>query len=213
MKKALGLLLLLFISARSFAQDKWQLKKESDGMKIYTASKPNSNVRALKVEYSVEATLTQLAALLLDIKNQPDWVYSTKTSSVLKKIGDNELVYYTEKSMPWPATNRDVVTRLKITQQEGTHVMTVSSIGVPDYIPKKDGLIRVPSSKIIWTVTPVDHTHLKIDYVAEADPGGSIPAFIVNMFVTKGPYETFKKLKAMADLPAYKNAHLDFIKD
>ena len=201
------------MSVGSPAQNNWQLKKESDGIKIYTASRPGSNVRALRVEYTLEASLSQLAALLLDVSIQPQWVYSTKSSSVLKKVSDNELVYYTEKSMPWPATNRDVVTRLKITQQPDNYVMTVSSIGEPDYIPAKPGLIRVPFSKVTWTVTPVDHNHLKIDYTAEADPGGSVPAFIVNMFLIKGPYETFKKLKPMADLPAYKNAHLDFIRD
>jgi hypothetical protein len=31
-------------------------------------------------------------------------------------------------------------------------------------------------------------------YIFEIDPGGSTPAWLVNMFADKGPYETFKQL-------------------
>ena len=31
-------------------------------------------------------------------------------------------------------------------------------------------------------------------YIFEIDPGGSVPAWFVNMFADKGPYETFKQL-------------------
>src|SRR4051812_6482302 len=99
--KRLAFIVSLLLAVNSLhAQDHWQLKKESDGIKIYTASKPNSNVKALKVAYTLEATPSQLVALLLDIPSQPKWVYSTKLSYVLKKNSENELIYYTEKSMP-----------------------------------------------------------------------------------------------------------------
>jgi hypothetical protein len=35
---------------------------------------------------------------------------------------------------------------------------------------------------------------LFIVYFLEMDPGGSVPAWITNMFVAKGPYETFSNL-------------------
>jgi hypothetical protein len=213
MKRSLVLILLLLMGAASPAQEHWQLKKESDGIKIYTASKPNSNVKAIKVAYTLAATPSQLVALLLDIPSQTQWVYSTKLSYIIKKVADNELIYYTEKSMPWPASNRDVVMKLTISQHPATNIVTVHSTTVDGYMPPKPGIVRVPSSNVVWTVTPIDHDHIKIDYEAEADPGGSVPAFIVNMFLAKGPYETFKKLQAMVDRPAYKNASFSFIKN
>jgi hypothetical protein len=35
---------------------------------------------------------------------------------------------------------------------------------------------------------------IHIVYTFEADPGGSIPAWMVNSFADKGPFESFKKL-------------------
>ena len=38
---------------------------------------------------------------------------------------------------------------------------------------------------------------ISIVYIFEVEPGGSLPAWVVNMFADKGPYETFKKLSDM----------------
>ena len=35
---------------------------------------------------------------------------------------------------------------------------------------------------------------LKADYFIQVDPGGQIPAWVVNLVSTQGPYETFKNL-------------------
>jgi len=35
---------------------------------------------------------------------------------------------------------------------------------------------------------------ISIVYTFEADPGGNLPAWLVNSFADKGPYESFKKL-------------------
>ena len=36
---------------------------------------------------------------------------------------------------------------------------------------------------------------MHIEYEVQVDPKGSIPAWVVNMFSTKGCFSTFKKLK------------------
>jgi hypothetical protein len=40
-------------------------------------------------------------------------------------------------------------------------------------------------------------TSINIVYTFDADPGGSLPAWLVNMFADKGPYESFKKLSVL----------------
>lgn len=67
------LLGFLFISFISAAQE-WELKDEQDGIKVYTRSVPNSDIKAVKVEATVEATLSQLAAVILDIPASGEWV-------------------------------------------------------------------------------------------------------------------------------------------
>jgi hypothetical protein len=139
----------------------------------------------------------------LDIKGQKNWVYSTKSSSILKQVDVHEVIYYSEKSMPWPVTNRDAVMRLKINMDAPGNTMMVNATTVDGMVPVKKGIVRVPASKVYWRVTPISSNRMKIEYEAEVDPGGSVPAMVVNMFSTKGPLETFRQLKMLLNRPDY----------
>ena len=191
-------LLVLIATSALAGPGGWSLKRDADGIKIYTRSVEGaSDVKALRVTLTAPGTPAQLAKVLMNIPGQKDWVYSTKSSKVLKKISDNEVIYYSEKAMPWPVTNRDAIMHLRITTVPGTGVMSVRA-NTTDYpVAEKEGVIRVPSSSVTWRITPTSGTEMKIEYEATLDPGGSVPAWVTNLFITKGPYETFKKLKAM----------------
>jgi hypothetical protein len=184
----------ILFTSRAMAATDWSLKRDEDGIKVYTASVAGSNVKAIKVECTTRGTPAQLAHILLDVATQKDWVYSTKSASVVKRISENELIYYTEKSMPWPITNRDAVMDIKVHQEPA--LMTVNVASVNNAVPVKSDIVRVPSSTVSWKVTPLSSNTMKIEYEAQADPGGSVPAWVTNMFLSKGPFETFKKLKA-----------------
>jgi hypothetical protein len=80
-------------------------------------------------------------------------------------------------------------------------------------VPKKDKTVRVLNSPARWVLTPEGANRVKVIYTLHADPGGSIPAALVNMFATQGPAETFKKLRVELQRPAYKNAKLAYVKD
>lgn len=212
MKKLVMMVSCLCLVFEGFANSTWELKKDADGIKVFTSEMPNSNIKAIKVECTVNASLSQLTAFLLDAKAHEKWVYSTKKSYAVKQLAPNHQVYYSEMSMPWPMSNRDVVVDLAITQAP-TKVLTVKADAVKGYVTEDKSIVRVPLSTVNWTVTPVSKNTLKIDYVAQADPGGSVPAWVVNMFITKGPFETFKSLKDAVGGAAYRNAHFDFITD
>jgi hypothetical protein len=52
---------------------------------------------------------------------------------------------------------------------------------------------------------------LKVEYIAQADPGGDVPPWIANMFITKGPLETFRQLRKALATDTYKHASLAYI--
>lgn len=205
------LLLAGMITAR--AQDSWKLKTESNGIKIYMRSVPNSAVKALKVECNINASATQLVAVILDLDACDEWVYHSKSNILIKRVSPAELFYYSEVEVPWPAENRDFIAHLIVSQNSKTKVVTVDAPCDPDMLPKKKDIVRIPRSSGRWVITPVGKNLLHIEYELAVDPGGSIPAWLINMFATKGPLETFRKLKQQVLKPAYKNAHFDFITD
>jgi hypothetical protein len=195
MNKAGISLIFLFVSLSLFGQNKWSLKKEKDGIKIYTRHSENSAFNDIQVEVDLPGTLEQIASILWDVAKYTEWAYSTKTCILVKKINDNELVYYAEFEVPWPFSNRDLCARVKLIKDTASRSLKVFSVGVTDFIPEKKGLVRV-KSKGNWAITTVPGKKMMhLNYILELQPGGSAPAWIINLFSTRGPLESFQNLK------------------
>lgn len=195
------------------AQQNWQLNTETAGMKIYSAVVPNSKVKAIKVECDYNATLSQLITVLLDVKTCTEWVYNTKSCTLLKQVSPSELYYYSEVNIPWPAQNRDFVAHLIVSQNPETKVVTVDGPAIPGMVPLKKGIVRIDHSTGKWTITPTGENKIHVVYTLQVDPGGNIPAWLVNMFAAEGPVQSFKKLRLQLQKPINKDAALAFIKD
>jgi len=216
MTHKISLVTIFLLSALYFSgygQENWKLKTEKGGIAVYMRALPDSKFKAIKVECELEATLSQLVAVILDVNTGAEWVYSTKSSVLLKQVSPSELYYYSEVSVPWPASNRDFIAMLKVVQDTHTRVVTVYGPTFPDYLPVKKDIVRVQKSEGKWVISPMGKGRIKVEYTLRADPGGDIPAWLVNMFATKGPYESFKKLKEQLKKPEYAHAHLGFITD
>jgi len=212
MKKLFTAILCLAAYFHAGAVTEWKLKKESGALKIYTAAIENSDYKAVRVSCTVKGKFSQVIAVLFDIDRQKEWVFNDKSSKLLKRVQSNELIYYSEVNVPWPCTNRDFIAHLKVTQPSANTV-TIASHAEPTFIPEKNGIVRVKASSAQWTMTAIGNGQIKIDYIVQFDPAGSVPAWLTNMFVTKGPYETFSQLQGRMNMPAYQKAHFDFIKD
>lgn len=209
MFKFLPVLALMLCSWCAHAQPEWKFKKEESGIKVYTAYTDSSDVKSVKVEFNVQATPDQLIAFLLDVPQQPEWIYNVKTAYVLKTIKPNDLIFYSQVSLPWPCSNRDYVAHFTINKRSDD-LYTVDSHAEPEHMPEKPGFVRVRQSAAHWNISKVSENELKIVYTFSFDPGGALPAWLVNMFVAKGPIHTFQKLRECVRRPEYRDARLSF---
>lgn len=179
---------------------------------MYTRPIENSDIKAVKVECTVEATLSQLTAVLLDIPASPEWIYSTKFCRVKKTISSSELIYHSEIDVPWPVSNRDFIVRVKLEQDSITRKLTVDGENLPQYLKEQEDVVRIMHTESNWTVTPRDK-YLDIVFTLHVNPGGSIPPWLINLFATRGPLETFRNLRSQVNKPEYKKASFAFLVD
>jgi hypothetical protein len=208
------LAVLFFIHIRpAQAQNNWMLSTEHDGIKVFTRTTTNSRIKAVKVVCTMPASASQLLAAVLDIQTCDEWVYHSKQNIMVKQISPLELIYYSQVDVPWPAENRDYVVHIETEQDPQTKVITVNSPCIPGYIAEKDHIVRISHSVGKWTITPLGKNLISAEYMLEVDPGGSIPAWLINLFATKGPLETFRKLKVHVQKDVYKKAHFAQIVD
>ena len=140
-------------------------------------------------------TISQLADILLDVEKYTQWAYATKRCVLIKQTTKLDLIYYSEIAVPWPGTNRDFYATYSMKLDTVAQVLQVFSVGMRNYLPEKENLVRIPLSKGIWYAHAVAPKTIHLQYILQVDPGGSIPAWILNLFATKGPLETFENLR------------------
>jgi hypothetical protein len=144
----------------------------------------------------------------MDVKTTKEWVYGTEVCTLLKQMSPGDLIYYSEVDLPWPASNRDFIIRITLTQDPLTKVVTIKAENKPQYVPEKKGVVRIQRSSGLWHLTPMDNGLVKVEYTLQVDPGGMIPAWLVNMVASTGPYQSFIGLRKQVKKEKYNDAHL-----
>lgn len=173
----------------------WVLKIQKNGINIYSRPSDISKFNDLKIEMDLPGTVSQLSSILMDFEKYPEWAYGTKSAVLVKKINDNEAIYYSEVGAPWPASNRDFYANVKVHLNADSGRLNVVSTGMKNYLPEKKNLVRIPMSHGTWNISTNPNKTMHLQYILQLDPGGSTPGWILNMFATKGPMETFGNLK------------------
>ena len=194
-KKFPLLIVLVCIASLCFSQEKWQLIKDQDGIKVYTRKQDNEKFKEVRADFELKASEDQLISMLQNISHHKDWSYGTKRTYMVSKKSNDTLIYYSEVSLPWPLSNRDLVIELSFKKDTVNKTLRIQAISIPGILPVNQGLVRVPFSLALWNVNVLPNKLLKVQYIFRTDPGGALPAWLVNFAASVGPYNSFHKLK------------------
>ena len=187
--------LILLSGTYLFAQKSWVLKKDKDGIKVSSRETNRSKFNDIKVEMDLPGNISQLADILIDVDKYSQWSYSVRKTSVVKRISPFSLVYYMEIDAPWPVTDRDLYALFEMQLDSLAKTMKISALGSANFRPLNKDMVRIPYSKGSWDIRTVNDKTIHLIYTLEIDPGGSVPAWIMNLFAVKAPLVTFQNLK------------------
>jgi hypothetical protein len=174
------------------------LKKDKDGIKVYTCKSDTSKFRSLKAEFVIEnKSIQELKAFMFNVPNYLKWQYDAIEASMLKKINEDEMIYRLVVDAPWPVTNRELIVKFSILIQDENHANFYITTIKSDF-PANEDLIRIPYSQASWTITRINN-NLQVVYQMNIDPGGYVPPFLINMAMADGPHESFSSLKKLIE--------------
>lgn len=174
----------------------WKLKKSSDGVEVYYRQAENSPINEIKITTSFKGTLKSLLDIMRDVRGYPSWVYKCIESELVERVSPSEAIYYAVMDFPWPMSDRDFVAGSKIyTGANGKVVITVK--GVADKVPVHKERVRVPVLDYRWEFIPLDDHNLQVKYYLRSDPGGELPAWLINLVIDQGPTQTVKNLREL----------------
>lgn len=172
----------------------WELKKSEDNIDIYTRDVAQSDLKEFKAttvfkNVTMDDVLTQVYKA-----PQYDENCDFSTSYLIEELSSPEARYfYYSEQLPWPIKNRDVVTKLVLEEQSPDKIV-LSIKAMPEGITPKPKTIRIQDLKGSWLIEKHPEG-IKATQQIYMDPGGSVPAFIVNSLIVKGPLKTFSSLK------------------
>lgn len=208
-----SLLLFLLSPFFLFAQSAWELKKDEDGIQVYTRSVSGSSFKAFRGVTELDYSLEEVVGALIDIGTYQSWMPDTKKVKILDQQSESFIVYYVATEVPWPVSDRDGVYQMKTSYNPDAAQAIISVKALPEYVEEYKNHVRVRKSDTIWKIKELAENRVSIDYSVAAEPGGSIPAWLVKMKLVSIPFETLDALKSQVAKGTYKGKSFDFMQN
>jgi len=190
----------------------WQQEAHDDELDItvFTRTVGKSPLKEFKGVTHIKAPVEAFVALLEDTQRATEWMHNVTTFKVIESPSDVENVVYTVNATPWPVTDRDVYIRSVFSANEIGQV--TSSIQLEPGFDKDDDYVRMSGIVGKWQFTPKENGMTEVVYQVHADPGGSLPNWLVNAIVVDTPLSTLENLHKVVHDAQYQNKQYDFIK-
>lgn len=199
MRLLAAILLWTFSCSMLFSQNTpWKLRKSTDGVEVYFRKSEHSPINEIRIRTTLNGDIKTLLEIMRNVKGYNQWVYKCTSAELLSRPSASEAIYYAVMDFPWPLNDRDFVAGSKIYQTpQGKVVITVK--GVPDRVPEKPEHVRVPLLDYRWEFRPADNSVIHLDYYLRSDPGGELPAWLINLVIDQGPTNTVKNLRDLME--------------
>jgi hypothetical protein len=189
------ILINLFLLKGNVMSQEWEFIKERDGIKIYTRNQEDNPVKSYRGETDLHTTMEKLRTVLGSIESFDWWDKNIRDIKVLAYEKEKIIRYYLVYDLPWPVSDRDLCVEAKITNDTVTGKRVVRATPLVGVIPEKPDLVRIKNYWQEWTTEPAGPGIFHVTLEGSVDPGGYIPAWLVNMVITDTPLNIMKKLR------------------
>lgn len=187
----------LFLYSHAALAQSWKLAKNKNGVKIETRFLEGWSIKEYRATVYIKTTLEEAVEAYRDPVKRKSFMARSLEVSNLKENSKNDIITYNLGKAPWPVSNRDNITHSVFIYSPRQVKVTMKSI--PDYIPEKEGIVRVPRAKGYWLFTDQGNGTIKVVQQSVADLGGSVPDWVVNSTIVEGPYDVLLAMKGILE--------------
>jgi len=188
----------------------WTLKRDRDGIKVYTRSIEGSEHKAVRAEMIVQASINALVGLTMDTSACPKWAALCKRAEIVRKESESEYYVHTFNDLPWPVKDRDVVAKVTWSADPQGSVSMAAKL-VPGLVPEKKKVVRLTDGITRWGFSPAPNGETRVGSSVHLEPGGSIPAWLTNTLLIDSPYDTLQGMRMLVQTGQYDDARFAFI--
>jgi len=179
--------------ASDISTESWNLEKEESGITTYSKDVANHSINEVKGETKIKATVSQLVNLFMDVDKCHLFSENCHSAKILNRKNDNEFDLYKMIKNPAPFSDRDVLLNITVEKSSDGTVL-ISYIDIKGDLPQDDCCLRLTSDKGFWKFTPLSDSYTQVTWQFHTDPGGSLPAMLLNGVMPSLPVNLFNKI-------------------
>lgn len=163
---------------------------------MYTRKPADSKFDVYRLEATFDAPIGVVASVAARHIVDPENVQKNMAKTVLELDDQGALIHsHIYIHAPFVA-DRDVVTRVEFTTDPVSQTHVVSWRATGEGPPPRDGVVRLDRSDGSWTFVPGPGGTTNAVYVSHTDIGGSLPAWVLNNFMSNTMVESVTGLRA-----------------
>lgn len=178
----------------AYSQAQWEVVSKKDGVTVSRAELPNRQYPSFRGEGIVEANPYHVFAVLMDIDRHTEWMFHCSVSRLLSKKSKTNWILYNVTDAPWPVWDRDAVTITEVDVKSEFVRIRFKATNAQSMKPRKH-TVRMNSFEGSYNLIPLDENRTRVVYTINADPGGSIPDWLVKISVELLPLKTIDGLR------------------
>ena len=203
-------IVLILLPPGETQKDTWKFAQNKEGIEIYTRQPEGTKFKEFKGITEIELSLHSAVAVLTDVESMPDWVADCESTKLIANQG-KRVIYHMIISVPFPFENRDMVQELIFNYDKSSGRMEILLRQNNEAVAPIKGITRMPVSVGKWTFEPINKNTYNVIFEYLSDPGGALPAWLVNSFLIRMPYKTLSGFRERVNYPEYKLAEFDWL--
>lgn len=194
---ALSAVIIFAFTPVKAEEEEWRFVYEADGITVHKRIKEDTIFLEFKSAGVLHGEISDYLSVILDTEIMPDWAPQCIEAQNVKCINDRETIIYVVCNGVWPVADRDYVAKRTIISDSYKSIVRVNInlIENPD-APDIKRRVHIPYLQCCWTLKRISPLLTHVELRACVDPGGWIPAWLVNWGYRWIPYRYLKDLES-----------------
>ena len=181
--------------ANPYQNAKWELISNEDSVEVYSAEIEDNDIRGVKGVFTMPYNCAYVFSVIMDSPRSFDWVDRIISSEIIEQRAPHKHLVYLAMETPFPFDDREFIYEREYSFDDDNDSIFVTMRSVPYEKDENDRLrATIHYSSQLFTSTDEGESCL-VESQTHADPGGYIPAWIVNIYQTDWPMNTSLALK------------------
>jgi hypothetical protein len=187
----------LFTHAVVADEPAWEKLSDDDGIEVFRREVPGSPVVAFRGNGIVKAPIVKVASIIADPSRSKEWIDHLEDNRVVRRISPTEWIEYSHVGTPIVMKDRDFVSKVTISGNAGDHTFLHELKAVDDAEVPETSYVRGKLIHSRFFLRAVDGgTWVECEVLA--DPMGSVPKWVVNLFQKGWARNTIESLRKQA---------------